>query len=887
MPKTIYLKNYRKPDFGVTSVNLTIDFYDDKAIVTNTMQIFRSKNANAAADLILDGLNQELHSVSLNGKKLENFQYTLSKKHLTIRDVGNTASVEIISQIVPKQNFSLEGLYHAGDNLFLTQCEAEGFRKITYFLDRPDVMTEFTTKIIADKKYPVLLSNGDIIDQGTMDNERHFVTWHDKSKKPCYLFALVIGGDLAVQEDNFITKSGKKVAIKFYANKKDLSRMATAIAALKASMQWDEEVFKREYDLNTYMVVATPKFNMGAMENKGLNIFNDKYMLFDKDTATDRDYQLIYRIIGHEYFHNWTGNRITLRDWFQLSLKEGLTVFREQEFGASMFSPTEMRIDDVNIIESAQFAEDSGPLAHPVRPSSYAKIDNFYTTTVYDKGAEVIRMLQTILGKAEFLKGIDLYFARHDGEAVTCEDFISAMENANKVDLTQFKLWYSQSGTPILAINSTYDSKNHTYTLIVKQINNSTADQKKKQPLHIPVKVGLLHKGNKTMLAFTHNGKAAKSHVLDIKNREQKFVFENIEFEPLPSLLQDFSAPVKIQYPYKVEDLELLFRHDNNGFNKWHVSRKYYMHWIKYAYDSIAQHGESSVNFPESFNKSVASLLKYEGLTKFAPEVIARTLCLPTMHDVYELITPIDPELVHNALTQTWHFIGYKEYEVFLALYNRLADELGDVYETTNAAMAKRSLKNICLTYLVMGYNGKKYSEGIELAHQQAEKADNMTDRLAALTALMCSVDSKLAEPAMHNFYKKWHHEELAVNKWLAIQAKYHAKDACEHIERMLQHEAFDSKTPNKVYALLGAFSNHNYRFHAQNGKGYKILTDMILKIDQDNAHIAAGLARVFSKWHKLAPVYRDQMQQALQRINIAEKTSEALQEMVTKMLAN
>ena len=858
--KRVYLKDYKKPNFTINSVNLTIEIGPKETIVTNQMQISRIGRFTKVP-LVLDGLDQEFVSATLNGKELTNKQYTLTQKSLSIPGVADSFSLTVVSKIYPQNNTALEGLYQAGDT-FLTQCEAQGFRKITYYLDRPDVMSVFTTKIIADKKYPVLLSNGDLIDAGELPNNKHYCTWSDKSKKPSYLFAAVIG-DFKVKKDTFTTKSGKTVALEIYVPEVDLSKTETAMDALKVAMKWDEEVFDREYDLNTYMIVGTPKFNSGAMENKGLNIFNNELLLVNKDIATDSDYQSVYSVVGHEYFHNWTGNRVTLRDWFQLSLKEGLTVFREQEFISDLFSRPIKRIEDANFIKAVQFKEDAGKLAHSVRPDSYISIRNFYTATVYEKGAEVIRMIQTILGKEGFKKGMDLYFKRYDGQAVTCDDFVKAMEDATGVDLTQFKLWYSQAGTPVLDVASHYDSAKQVYTLEIKQSCPPTPGQSKKHPFYIPIKLGLVFP--KTV--------ETTEQLIHMKKASETFKFYDVKEEPIPSLLRDFSAPVKIYYPYTNKQLLTLFEYDDNAFNCWESGQKY----MEKLIINLSEDIKSTVN--EEFYRAIKQVLRNEKLDQ---EFIARSITLPRELIIHQQVKVIDPEAIHQARNHLRKLLGTRLKDDFLQIYNGLKHALGEhTYSPSKKDSAKRSLKNICLSYIYMG-NEKL---GIKLAKEQLEKADNLTDRVAALAIIFNSNDDVLYKNTADSFYKQWENETLVVHKWLTLQAISERTDTLLKVQELTKHPAFDFSVPNCIYALIGSFTANYSKFHALDGSGYKFLKDIILRLDKSNSDLAASLAKVFANWKQFEPIRRGMMQHTLEEMKTVG-LSEATGEIVHTILA-
>ncbi len=869
--KTKYLKDYKPSEFTVDKIHLTIDLHEDSALVTNDMAIVRAKNASKSASLTLDGNSQALIKVMVDGEVLKKNQYDLTDYNLTLpTNEKDTFSVTVVSKIIPQKNTSLSGLYQA-DDIFLTQCEPNGFSKITYFLDRPDVMTVYTTTLIADKKYPVLLSNGDQIDHGELPENRWFVTWKDHSKKPSYLFAAVIG-NLKAREDVFITKSGKKVDLKIYAPKSDFDKTKYAMESLKDSMKWDEDVFGREYDLNTYMIVSTPKFNMGAMENKGLNIFNNKYIMADKDTASDQNYIGVHDVIGHEYFHNWTGNRITLRNWFQLSLKEGLTVFREHEFSSDKFGRSTKRINDVNTIRSIQFQEDAGALSHPVRPESYITMDNFYTTTVYEKGAEVIRMLKTIVGVKSFAQGMQLYFDRHDGEAVTTEDFVKVMEDASGLDLTQFKLWYSQAGTPNIDVIDSYNEKDKTYTLSLKQYC-PLAQHSSNKPFYIPIKMGLISERTGKGLTSAFQNKKTDEHIIHLSDAEQSFVFTDVAEKPIPSLLRDFSAPVKLNYNYNDDQLLFLLAHDSNEFNKWDAGQKYFTNLI------LKLIKEPDQKVPANLIASIKLLLNSDSLDK---TFISYAISAPSETNLYSLIEGIDPNIIFKAKKYLAKAIGKELQSDLLAIYQKLNDSLiQKEYSLSKEDVDARSLKNLSLQYIAA--SDEKLGE--KLAQNQLENADNITDRLAALRVLTNSNNDTLYKNTVADFYKKWKSEDLIIDKWFALQASSIRSNTVTTVKELLKHPAFDIKTPNRIYALLGAFSRNYNQFHSIDGSGYNLFLELIIEIDKINPSVAAQLTKSFEIYQQFEPKRKVMMQDILQKIKDQPNLSDATNEVVSKIL--
>jgi len=866
--KPIYLKDYTVSDYLIDTVALEFDLGEEFALVTAKLT-FHTNPANLQPNpnLILNGEKLELISVMLDGKYLTATRFHKTDASLTILDVPKTFTLEIQTRIKPQENTALSGLYKSSGN-FCTQCEAEGFRRITYFLDRPDVMALFTTTIIADKKrYPVLLSNGNRVASKQLPHGKHSATWQDPFKKPCYLFALV-AGDLDCVEDFFITQSGRQVVLRIYVEQGNLDKCAHAMQAVKKAMQWDEEKFGREYDLDIYMIVAVSDFNMGAMENKGLNIFNTQYILAKPETATDIDYVHIESVIAHEYCHNWTGNRITCRDWFQLSLKEGLTIFRDQSFTADTTSPTVARINDVIDLRTSQFPEDAGPLAHPVRPESYVEINNFYTATVYNKGAEVIRMQQTLLGEAAFRKGMDLYFMRYDGQAVTIEEFVKSMEDASGMDLTQFRLWYSQAGTPVLDVTDHYDAQQKMYTLKIKQSCPATPQQAEKKPLHIPVKMGLLDVAGKELM---HD-------LLQVKNSEQEFQFTNIASQPIPSLLRGFSAPVKINYAYSDAALQLLFKHDTDLFNRWEAGQRY---TIKLILGLINDYrANKPLRLPADYTAIFQHLLQTMQDDKL---LLAEMLMLPSEKYLAEQMTVIDVEAIHEVREFVQTALAQQLQAQFFDLYQE-NHELKSARKFTMQIVEKRQLKNLCLSYLMMLGDSEKYKQ---LALQQFKAAllTNMTDSMAALRCLV-NVACPEREAALAQFYQQWQSDSLVIDKWFALQASAKLPDTLSRVKSLLQHPAFDIRNPNKVYSLIGAFGQRNpVRFHAVNGEGYQFLAECVLKLDPLNPQIAARMIKPLSDWQRYDQQRQHLMRDQLAGILRSKTISRDVGELVSKSL--
>lgn len=860
MPKTdrtVYLKNYQPPVFSIESVFLNVDLYDDHALVTNEMLVQRQTKGS----LHLYGDALELMAVSLDGRLLKEPDYRLVDGDLFIDDCPDRAVIRIVTRIRPQDNHELSGLYRS-NHLFCTQCEAEGFRRITFFLDRPDVLTSFTTRISADKKnYSILLSNGNLIEQGDSADGRHWVVWQDPFKKPSYLFALV-AGNLACVNDSFTTCSGREVDLRIYVEPGNEDKCAHAMASLKRSMRWDEDVYGREYDLDIFMIVAVSDFNMGAMENKGLNIFNSKYILARPDTATDQDFADIEGVVGHEYFHNWTGNRVTCRDWFQLSLKEGLTVFRDQEFSRDMNSRDVNRILDVKVLRATQFPEDAGSMAHPVRPESYQEINNFYTATVYNKGAEVIRMQHTLLGKEGFRKGMDLYFERHDGQAVTINDFVAAMEDANQVDFTQFKRWYSQAGTPEVRVESTFSDG--CLTLTMRQSCPPTPDAEKKEAFHIPVRVAL----------FDQQGQLIpiEQDVLELREQVQTFNFPGLKSKPYLSLLRDFSAPVILHRTTSEEELLALLRFESNGFVKWDIAQKLAIDSITALLSKPRETWSISKTLIDTFHH----VLTDESLDA---DLRAELLTPPGFEEVAAQLSEVDVEAVELVRDFYRASLGAALFSSLQQTYQRLWSE--ESHQMDAKAYGYRKLRNVCLS-LMMKANEE---ESLAACQEQFAKAKTMTDQLASFAFLVNGSDRKVMELASERFYQQWATNELVMDKWFAVLATRHASDTILHVRSLLNHSHFSIKNPNKVRALIGAFCMNNPRnFHALDGSGYHFIGEILVQLDKINPQVAARLATPFTRWKRY-----DKPRQALMKKELMQLStltlSPDLQEIVSKCL--
>jgi aminopeptidase N len=864
----IYLRDYQVPDYLIETVNLEFQLEETFTTVTSKLHVVANPAAkHPSKNLILHGEALELLAVSLNNTLLTPNQYELKNETLMILDVPAKFDLEIKTLIKPQENTALSGLYQSCGN-FCTQCEAHGFRRITYFLDRPDVMSRFTTTIVADEiKYPVLLSNGNLVFAEKCADGKHRVKWEDPFKKPCYLFALV-GGDLECVEDCFTTQSGRQVTLRIFVEKGNRDQSAHAMEAVKKAMRWDEEHFGREYDLDIYMIVAVSDFNMGAMENKGLNIFNTQYILAKPETATDMDYIHVESVIAHEYFHNWTGNRITCRDWFQLSLKEGLTIFRDQSFTADTTSKTVARIQDVKDLRQSQFPEDASPLAHSVRPESVIEINNFYTATVYNKGAEVIRMQQTILGQDLFRKGMDLYFARHDGQAVTIDDFVKSMENASEIDLAQFRLWYSQAGTPVLHVEDEYNDRTQEYKLHINQSCPATPGQPTKKPFHIPVKIGLLdHQGNEIVHDLLH-----------VKKSAEVFHFKNIPSKPIPSLLRGFSAPVKVNYAYTDAELQLMMLHDTDLFNRWEAGQQYAVNLMLQMIRDFR--ANKPLHIPDHYFSALQHLLLNMQDDKW---LLAEMLTLPTEKYIAEQMVVVDVDAIHHVREYLLTKVAKHLKNHLLDLYHAHHD-LDKSYEFNMQEVGKRQLKNICLSYL-MQLNDESIHTQLGMKQFCLAINHNMTDTMAALACLV-NVNGLERETALNDFYQKWQYNALVVDKWFALQASAKLPNTVSHVKKLTQHSAFDIKNPNKVYALIGTFANRNMSgFHAADGEGYQFLADVVLQLDAINPQIAARMVKPFSEWRRFDNSRQHLMREQLERMLNTKKLSKDVFEIVTKSL--
>lgn len=876
-PQTIYRKDYTPPSYLVETVELGFDLDPARTIVANRITLRHnpdSKGMKNERDIVLHGEDIELVALRMNGTELNPGQYILGSNTLTIKKAPLNVVLEIESTCAPEQNTTLSGLY-VSNGSFYTQCEAEGFRRITFFPDRPDVMAKFTVMLRADKeKYPVLLSNGNLVEEGDLDDGRHYAKWEDPFRKPSYLFALV-AARLVCQEETFKLADGREALLQVWVEEGNLDKTDYAMQSLKNSIRWDEERWNLELDLDRFMIVAVGDFNMGAMENKGLNIFNTKFVLANPATATDVDYAGIEAVVGHEYFHNWTGNRVTCRDWFQLSLKEGLTVFRDQEFSADMIGTDTgravTRIDQVRTLRQAQYPEDAGPMAHPVRPDSFVEINNFYTVTVYEKGAEVVRMYQTLLGRDGFRKGMDLYFERHDEQAVTCDDFRAAMADANGRDLAQFERWYSQAGTPVVTASGEYDAAAQRYVLTLAQRCPPTPGQPEKQPFHIPVAVGLLS-GSGSDLPLTPAGDTTA--VLELTEAQQIFTFDGIPEAPIPSLLRDFSAPVILDYPYTDEELLHLFRHDSDPVNRWEAGQRLAMARLL-KLTAAVQEGKL-LDLDYTFVAAQRALLLDGSLDAAFRE---QALILPSESVIADQMEVVDPQAIHQARQFMRRTIAVM---LRSELLNAIAaNQTPGPYSPDAVSAGKRGLKNLALAYLLAAPDA--YT--LDLARQQFDEATNMTDRAAALGALIHSGAD--VEAPLQAFYDQFKGEALVVDKWFAMQASAPTANVAR-VRELMQHPAFTLRTPNRARSLLFSFANANpSQFHAPDGSGYEFWAEHVAKLDALNPQVAARFARSMDRWRRYAPDLQGNMRHALEQVAGATKLSNDVMEVVSKALAN
>ncbi|EKX51818.1 hypothetical protein GUITHDRAFT_134166 [Guillardia theta CCMP2712] len=883
--RTVHLKDYAPYPFLLHDVFLTFELHPENTRVESRLQFEHSTKDRDSIDLYGEAL--ELVSVSLNGKALAAEEgYVIVKDSKVVGDVlrikhlpPQTFTLEIVTKISPATNTTCEGLYQSSGN-FCTQCEAEGFRRMTFFPDRPDVMSKYTTRIVADKSTnPVLLSNGNLIAQEELGDGKHSATWQDPFPKPSYLFALV-AGKLVALEDAFTTCSGKKVDLKIWTTDKNKDKVGWAMESLKRAMKWDEDRWGREYDLNIFNIVVVDDFNMGAMENKSLNVFNSRLVLATPETATDSDYIHIQGVIGHEYFHNWTGNRVTCRDWFQLSLKEGLTVFRDQEFTSDLNSRLVKRIEDVQFLRQNQYPEDAGAMAHPVRPPSYEAIDNFYSCTVYEKGAEIIRMYETLLGKEGFRKGLDLYFERHDGQAVTCDDFYRAMMDANGYDGRNLFLWYQQAGTPTVELSSQYDEDKKTLTVRMEQQLPATADtSEEKQPMLIPVALGLLDSSGKEMALgrMSEDGAEAvdlggvTTTVIRLMRKQQTFVFEGIPSRPVLSILRGFSAPVKIRSDRTEQDLMLLLSYDSDAYNRWDSAQTLAKEEILKAWRAGAGKAELRAEFIDAFRKVVAD-------KNADKHFISQVLSFPSVSELLEEVGSTDPTAVFAARNAVEKSLAEALEREMLEVFT--SNRSSEAYKVDNEGIGRRALMLTALRFL----SSLNKPEHNERALKAFKEANNMTEQVGALRCL-CKNDNELSRKALEDFYQQWKHDDLVLCQWLRIQAQMETPNNLDKVRRLLDHEAFDLKNPNKIYSLILAFSRTYTNFHAIDGSGYSFITDCILKLDKSNPQVASACTECFTSLRMYDDVRQQLLTAQLQRLAKEENLSGNVSEIVHKCL--
>ncbi|PWB82172.1 MAG: aminopeptidase N [Methylocystaceae bacterium] len=881
-PQAVRLADYRPPDFLIDTVDLDISLHRTQTRVVARLAIRRNPQGQAGAPLTLDGDGLVLRRLEVNKAPVDAAKVEISPDRLTLRETPDAPfELAIETEVDPSANTQLTGLYRSG-SAYCTQCEAEGFRRITYFLDRPDVLSVYTTRIEADKaEAPVLLGNGNPVEAGDLaDGARHFAVWRDPFPKPSYLFALV-GGDLGHISERYRTRSGRDVALSIYVEHGNEPRAAYAMDSLIRAMRWDEDVFGREYDLDVFNIVAVSDFNMGAMENKGLNIFNDKYVLASPETATDMDYAGIEAVIAHEYFHNWTGNRITCRDWFQLCLKEGLTVFRDQEFSADQRSRAVKRISDVRGLRLQQFPEDAGPLAHPVRPGVYHEINNFYTATVYEKGAEIVRLLKTLIGEAAFRKGMDIYFERFDGTAATVEDFISCFAESSGRDLSQFSLWYEQAGTPLVNVDGVYDSQAKTYTLTLAQTTPPTPGQNEKKPLVIPIALGLIGENGDELELAADGGETGATPeesargLVELTTQKRSIVFKNVPSRPVVSLLRGFSAPVRLAPAPSPEDLQRLLAHDRDPFNRWQAAQSLALRSIFSRIDAIRRNAP-----PGDDGAFFDALRRIVETSDVDPSFAAQALALPSDIDIArEIGQDVDPDIIFAARSGLRHELGRDLQGALRAVHGRLADSEG--YSPDAASAGRRALRNATLDLLAAG----DPVGGAALAERQFADATNMTDKLAALATLSL-VAGDLREAAFDKFYERYARDHLVIDKWFALQATIPELETTQRIARLMEHPAFSLGNPNRVRAVVGAFANGNpTRFHALDGSGYDLLARVVLDLDAKNPQLAARLLSSLRSWRSLEQRRRSLAEATLRRIVAKTDLSADVSDIATRAL--
>ena len=868
-PQAILLKDYLPCPYKISDVHLSFELDDTRTRVSATSRVIRNGEHDQA--LFLNGELLELESVSIDGRRLSKDEYECTQEGLKILEVSASFTLEIVNIINPEANKALDGLYKSG-SMFCTQNEPEGFRRITYFLDRPDILAKYTTKIIADKsKYPVLLSNGNPVASGDLANGLHFCEWEDPFPKPSYLYALV-AGDLGLVQDSFVTRSGRTIDLRVYCDKGNEDKCHHAMESLKKSMKWDEERFGLEYDLDIYMIVAVDSFNMGAMENKGLNIFNSAYVLAKPETATDDNFLGIESVVGHEYFHNWTGNRVTCRDWFQLTLKEGLTVFRDQEFSGDLNSRAVQRISDVAGLRQSQFPEDGGPTSHPIKPDSYIEINNFYTATIYEKGAEVIRMIHTFLGEEGFQKGMRLYFERHDGDAVTTEDFVAAMADANHFDFNQFTRWYQQAGTPQLKVEEQFDAGKGELTLTLTQSCPATPGQESKQPFHFPLGIALFDESGKEQnlklkSSSKPQGLLARG-LIEMRDNKETFVFSDLKSRPILSLNRNFTAPIKIESAMSLKDLALLLAHDSDEFNRYEAAQNLAHKMI----DELVVNPSFAV--PSVYLEAIGTLIRDKSIDSAFK---ALALELPAEEVLFQRYRPLNPVMVANARDALEKQIADKYSADFLALYNELKSN-DRTYKLDPKSIGNRTLRNLCLSYLAITH------KHAGLVDEHYKTATNMTDEITALR-LLTDLGGDSAKEALSSFYKKWRKETLVMQKWLGVQANSCCAGALERVKHLEESDVYDVNVPNLVRSLLLNFTRNFRHFHANNGEGYRFIGERILKLDGINPQVASRLMSSFKDFKKLTPELQNHMRPVLEKIVAVEGLSKNTFEVVSKTL--
>ncbi|MBY0316700.1 MAG: aminopeptidase N [Bdellovibrionales bacterium] len=876
-PQIVHLKDYQPPAYLIPTVNIKFDLFEDETLVTSTLTVERAAKTAPKTPFVLYGEDLELISIKSNGVPLDKEDYTLTEETLTIdKPTSLNFELEIKTRIFPQNNKSFSGLYKT-KKIFCTQMEAQGFRRVTYFPDRPDVLSRYTTTVTAEKsKYPYLLSNGHCVKTETLGSGRHTAVWVDPFPKPCYLFALV-AGDLGKTESTFTTKSGRTVQLEIYTDKGNESRSAHAMESLKQAMKWDEDVFDLEYDLDLYMIVAVDDFNMGAMENKGLNIFNTKYVLADKQSATDAEYTAIQGVIGHEYFHNWSGNRVTCRDWFQLSLKEGLTVFRDEEFTSDLNSRAVKRIDDVNLIRTRQFPEDSSGMAHPIRPPSYLTIDNFYTSTVYIKGAAVIRMLQTLLGRETFIAGVKKYFEIYDGQAVTTEDFIKALENVSGKDLSQFRdSWYNQAGTPTVKVKTNYDRDRHEYMMTFTQKTIDPVTKKVNKPYVIPISIGLFNSQGIEILPLVKGKKRTQGNTatLELNQAEQTFTFTSVSQKPVPSILRNFSAPIHLHYEASDSELHLLMSSDVDPFNRWEAAQRMYQKAIL-ANVANLQNNKPLTIPPNLLAGYAKNLSQYRTMDH---AYLARLLQLPQINYIVQFLEPFDIKNLEKSYLFFKRSLRDHCLQQFKDIHSKLV-QLPDDF--SSAAVQGRSLKSVVLDFITCD----QADNSVDLLSHAYFSAKNMTDSLSALWLLSQTTHPK-AQKALEDFKQRWRDDSLVINKWFSIQSASWHPSTFETVKKLEQDSLFDKTNPNKIYSLHATFAGSNpFRFHGEYQKTYAWLTDAILDIDQRNPQVASRLATSFNDWTKWSPEQQKVAETQLLRIKNDAKTSKNVFEIADRAL--